>query len=157
MNPAQVGAPPEYIPYSCLFQHVLHTSFVLVSRITHPPPAAHLLPLTHKPPASAHYVTAGMDATAKRQMWDLINRVSAQRSVVLTTHSMEVSPRVSGMCLSVCQVVCPPVCLASFPFCTNIHSSRPLSHIIFHCQPPLTCIIIIMYALTSYMPCLSGV
>ena len=31
-----------------------------------------------------------MDATAKRQMWDLINQVSAQRSVVLTTHSMEV-------------------------------------------------------------------
>ena len=31
-----------------------------------------------------------MDATAKRQMWDLINKVSVQRSVVITTHSMEV-------------------------------------------------------------------
>lgn len=35
--------------------------------------------------------STGMDATAKRQMWDLINQVSTERSVVLTTHSMEVS------------------------------------------------------------------
>jgi len=35
--------------------------------------------------------STGMDATAKRQMWDLINKVSVQRSVVITTHSMEVS------------------------------------------------------------------
>mmetsp|Transcript_34717 Transcript_34717/g.64808 ORF Transcript_34717/g.64808 Transcript_34717/m.64808 type:complete len:218 (+) Transcript_34717:4323-4976(+) len=33
--------------------------------------------------------STGMDATAKRQMWDLINKVSVQRSVVITTHSME--------------------------------------------------------------------
>ncbi len=31
-----------------------------------------------------------MDATAKRQMWEVINKVSAHRSVVITTHSMEV-------------------------------------------------------------------
>lgn len=33
--------------------------------------------------------STGMDPTAKRQMWDLINTVSKQRSVILTTHSME--------------------------------------------------------------------
>ena len=32
----------------------------------------------------------GMDPFARRQMWDLIAAVSEQRSVVLTTHSMEV-------------------------------------------------------------------
>ena len=32
---------------------------------------------------------AGMDAFARRQMWDVIAAVSEDRSVVLTTHSME--------------------------------------------------------------------
>ena len=32
---------------------------------------------------------AGMDPFARRQMWDVIAAVSEQRSVVLTTHSME--------------------------------------------------------------------
>jgi len=33
--------------------------------------------------------SSGMDAFARRQMWDVIAAVSADRSVVLTTHSME--------------------------------------------------------------------
>ena len=34
-------------------------------------------------------ISSGMDAFARRQMWDVIAAVSEDRSVVLTTHSME--------------------------------------------------------------------
>lgn len=35
--------------------------------------------------------SSGMDPEARRQMWNVISSVSENRSVVLTTHSMEVS------------------------------------------------------------------
>ena len=41
------------------------------------------------PPLPLHSLS-GMDPFARRQMWDVIAAVSEKKSVVLTTHSMEV-------------------------------------------------------------------
>lgn len=38
--------------------------------------------------------SSGMDPEARRHMWDVISAVSCDRSVMLTTHSMEVTSRI---------------------------------------------------------------
>ena len=68
-----------------------------------------------------------MDPFARRQMWDVIAAVSEQRSVVLTTHSMEVGD--TGYQISIA-LHCHPPSLPSSPpplFLYIHHYHYPLS------------------------------
>ena len=64
-----------------------------------------------------------MDPFARRQMWDVIAAVSEQRSVVLTTHSMEVGD--TGYQISIALHCYPPSLPLPLPSYTIIITIRP--------------------------------